>query len=183
MLKNDAWYFRNRSYFRSLEKSVREQNHSVLGSPNRFKIHGDSIIDPTWPHCCSHRPPGCSQHAEHFENLQKFISKRSHIVSKDSNFHVSIACFLVFRCADAFILNEHPWISMIIHGYRWDPWISSAQWLPSTPEQCRIPRSLFEQRFRALGGFEARLSSDFERPVAVEHGGAGGIVNVWVFLN
>lgn len=33
----------------------------------------------------------------------------------------------------------------------------------------RIPRSLLEQRFRALSGFEARPSHAFERPMAAEH--------------
>ena len=37
---------------------------------------------------------------------------------------------------------------------------------------CRIQRRLLEQRFRALSGFEAWPSSDFERPVAAEHADA-----------
>ena len=37
-------------------------------------------------------------------------------------------------------------------------------------ECCQIRRKLLEQRFRALGAFEARPSSDFERPVAAEQG-------------
>ena len=34
----------------------------------------------------------------------------------------------------------------------------------------RIQQRLLEQRFGALTGFEARPSSDFERPVAAKHG-------------
>ena len=66
--------------------------------------------------------------------------------------------------------------------------ISGANWLRSTAAQCtirsralskgmskeirkcrRIQKRLLEQRFKALAGFEARPSNDFERPVAAQH--------------
>ena len=49
----------------------------------------------------------------------------------------------------------------------------------SVSKCCRIRRSLLEQRFRALIGFEARPISDFERPVSTEHARAATSSVLW----